>query len=71
MPLDRTKIKRIAVLGANADPAVTGRYGSAYVTPFHATSVLEGIKQAAPRCGRRGENGTKRSEDRKDGYDKG
>jgi beta-glucosidase len=47
LPLDRAKVKRIAVLGANADPAVTGGYGSAYVTPFHATSVLEGLKQAA------------------------
>ena len=46
LPLDRTKIKRIAVIGPNADPAVAGGYGSAFVTPFHATSVLDAIKQA-------------------------
>jgi beta-glucosidase len=48
LPLDRTKVKRIAVIGPNADPAVVGGYGSAFVTPLHATSALEGIKQADP-----------------------
>jgi beta-glucosidase len=48
LPLDRKAIKRIAVIGPNADPAVVGGYGSAWVTPFHAVSVLAGIKQAAP-----------------------
>ncbi len=48
LPVDRDRIKRIAVLGPNADPAVVGGSGSAYVTPFHAASLLAGIKQAAP-----------------------
>ena len=48
LPLDRTKIKRIAVIGPNASPAVAGGYGSAFVTPIHAVSLLEGVKQAAP-----------------------
>lgn len=48
LPLDRARIKRIAVIGANADPAVPGGYGSAYVTPFHAVSVLDGVRHAAP-----------------------
>lgn len=51
LPLDKTKIKRVAVVGANADPAVYGGYGSAFVTPFHAISVLDGIKQAAEASG--------------------
>jgi beta-glucosidase len=47
LPLDRAKVKRIAVIGPNADPAVAGGYGSAFVTPLHTISVLDGIKQAA------------------------
>jgi len=47
LPLDRSKIKRVAVIGPNADPAVVGGYGSAFVTPFHAVSLLDGVKQAA------------------------
>ncbi len=48
LPLDRAKIKRIAVIGPNADPAVSGGYGSAFVTPMHAISLLDGVKQSAP-----------------------
>jgi beta-glucosidase len=48
LPLDRAKDKRIAVLGPNADPAVYGGSGSALVTPFHAVSLLEGVRQVAP-----------------------
>jgi beta-glucosidase len=48
LPLDRTRIKRIAVIGPNAEPAVVGGFGSAFVTPFHATGLLAGIQQAAP-----------------------
>jgi beta-glucosidase len=48
LPLDRAKYKRIAVIGPNAHPAVVGGYGSAFVTPTHAISLLDGIKQAAP-----------------------
>jgi beta-glucosidase len=48
LPLDRTRYKRIAVIGPNAQPAVTGGSGSAFVTPFHAISLLDGIKRAAP-----------------------
>ena len=48
LPLDRAKIKRVAVIGANADPAVAGGYGSAFVTTFHAASVLDGVKRDAP-----------------------
>jgi beta-glucosidase len=48
LPLDRTKIKRIAVIGPNAMPAVIGGAGSAYPSPsVHAVSPLEGIGQGA------------------------
>jgi beta-glucosidase len=48
LPLDRTKYKHIAVIGPNAQPAVVGGSGSAFVTPVHTISVLDGIKHAVP-----------------------
>ena len=45
LPLDRQMIKSIAVLGPNADPAVYCGGGSAFTRVFHATSVLEGLRQ--------------------------
>jgi beta-glucosidase len=47
LPLDRQKIKTIAVLGPNADPAVYCGGGSAFTRVFHATSILEGVRQIA------------------------
>ena len=47
LPLDRSRIKSIAVLGPNADPAVYCGGGSAFTRVFHATSILEGIRQVA------------------------
>jgi beta-glucosidase len=47
LPLDRAKVRRIAVIGPNAHPAVFGGSGSAFVTPIHATSLLDGLKRAA------------------------
>lgn len=46
LPLDRSKIKRIAVIGPNVTPAVVGGAGSAFVTPFHAESLLDGLTRA-------------------------
>ena len=43
LPLDRTRIKTIAVLGPNAYPAVTGGGGSAHTQPFEPVSTLTGI----------------------------
>jgi len=43
LPLDRNKIKSIAVIGPDAYPAVPVGGGSAQVTPFHSVSFLEGI----------------------------
>jgi beta-glucosidase len=48
LPLDRAKIKRIAVIGPNADsvPAVVGG-GNYNGTASHPVTILEGIKQVA------------------------
>ncbi|HEX8141141.1 MAG TPA: glycoside hydrolase family 3 C-terminal domain-containing protein [Pyrinomonadaceae bacterium] len=43
LPLDKRKIKSIAVIGPNAHPAVPVGGGSARVEPFTATSFLEGL----------------------------
>ncbi|NLF40092.1 hypothetical protein GX586_11640 [bacterium] len=47
LPLDRARKPRIAVLGPNADPAVTGGGGSSFTKPFHAVSVLDGVRALA------------------------
>ena len=47
LPLDRHKIKSIAVVGPNADRAAYCGGGSAYAKAFHATSILEGVTQIA------------------------
>ncbi len=51
LPVDRTKVKRIAIIGPNATPAVAGGSGSAFVTPFHTVSLLDGIRAAAAALG--------------------
>ena len=43
LPLDKNKIKTIAVIGPEAYPAVVGGGGSSSVAPFSAVSYLEGI----------------------------
>ena len=43
LPLDKTKIKSIAVIGPDAYPAQVVGGGSAGVQPFTATSYLEGL----------------------------
>ena len=45
LPLDRAKIKRIAVIGANADsmPALLGNYNG---TPSHPVTILDGLRRA-------------------------
>lgn len=40
-------VRRIAVVGPNADPTPVGGGGSAQTTPFHAVSVLDAIKARA------------------------
>jgi len=43
LPLDKSKVKKIAVIGPNVYPAVIGGGGSALTKPFGAVSVLEGL----------------------------
>ncbi len=47
LPLDSSKVKSIAVIGPNADPAVYCGGGSAFTSVFHSISVLDGIKKIA------------------------
>ena len=46
LPLDRSRLKRLAVIGANADaiPMLLGNYNG---TPSHPVTILQGIKEAA------------------------
>ncbi|WP_309398342.1 beta-glucosidase [Cerasicoccus maritimus] len=44
LPFDRTRIKRLAVIGPNAANARLGGGGSASVSPFYAISPLQGIR---------------------------
>ena len=47
LPLDRKKLKKLAVIGPMAHPAVIGGGGSAYNNPWRAISILDGIKAHA------------------------
>jgi beta-glucosidase len=47
LPLDPRKLATIAVVGPNADPAVTGGGGSSLVQPFRPVSVLQGMRSLA------------------------
>lgn len=46
LPFDRTRIKRIVVIGANADsvPVLLGNYNG---TPSHPVTILDGIRKVA------------------------
>ena len=43
LPLDKNKLKTIAVIGPDAYPSVIGGGGSSLVAPFNSVSYLEGI----------------------------
>jgi len=45
LPLDKERIKRIAVVGPTAHPAVMSGGGSAYNKPPYEISILDGIKE--------------------------
>jgi beta-glucosidase len=47
LPLDRTKIKSIAVIGPNSNNTQLGGRWSGEVTPFYRVSVLDGVTKAA------------------------
>lgn len=44
LPLDKTKIKKLAIVGPHAERAITGGGGSSFVSPYYAVSPLEGLK---------------------------
>ena len=50
LPLDRTKVKRLAVIGANADsvPMLLGNYNG---TPSRPVTILRGLQTAAEKAG--------------------
>jgi beta-glucosidase len=45
LPLDRSKIKTLAVIGPHGIKAVTGGGGSSIVSPFYAASPAEALKE--------------------------
>ncbi len=47
LPLDKNQEIKIAVIGINAYPAVTGGGGSSYTRPLHPVSLLEAITTVA------------------------
>ena len=47
LPLDVSRVKKIAVIGPNAAIARTGGGGSSHINPLYAVSPLEGIKKLA------------------------
>jgi beta-glucosidase len=49
LPLHPDKVHSVAVIGAFADQAVIQGDGSSRVTPYHATSPLEGLQLRAPQ----------------------
>ena len=44
LPLNKEKIKKIAIIGPNADVARPTGGGSSYIIPYYAVSALEGIR---------------------------
>ncbi|MCK5740023.1 glycoside hydrolase family 3 C-terminal domain-containing protein, partial [bacterium] len=50
LPLNAYKINKIAVVGPNANPAVTGAGGSSYTAPFEAVSLLDAVRNKLPHA---------------------
>ena len=48
LPLDPSEVRKIALIGPNVHPAVTGGSGSSYVTPNRTVSLLDGLAEVAP-----------------------
>ncbi|MGI6577938.1 MAG: beta-glucosidase [Eubacteriales bacterium] len=48
LPLDKTKTKKIAVIGKLADKANIGDHGSSRVYPAYVVTPLEGLRKIAP-----------------------
>ncbi len=50
LPLDRTAVKKLAVIGKLADKPNLGDQGSSWVRPPYTVTALEGIRRAASDC---------------------
>lgn len=46
LPLDRSRIRRVVLVGSNAERTPVGGGGSGYTEPFESVSVLEGLAAA-------------------------
>ena len=46
LPLDKSKLKNIVVIGPNAERTPVGGGGSGYTTPFHSVSIVDGLRAA-------------------------
>jgi beta-glucosidase len=49
LPIQSNSMKRIALIGPNGDPAVTGGGGSALVQPLYPLSLYEALRRIAPK----------------------
>nr|MDA3861478.1 glycoside hydrolase family 3 C-terminal domain-containing protein [Melioribacteraceae bacterium] len=47
LPLDKSNVKTIAVIGPNGHPAITGGGGSSFVNPLYPKSLFEAIQNIA------------------------
>jgi len=47
LPIKKDKKLKIAVIGINAHPAITGGGGSSYTTPLYPMSLLEAVRKVA------------------------
>ena len=45
LPLDRAKLKSVAVFGPDAHPGVPTGWGSSFVEPFYAVSMVDGLQK--------------------------
>lgn len=45
LPLDRAKLKSVAVFGPDAHPGVPTGWGSSFVTPYYAVSMVDGLQK--------------------------
>jgi len=50
LPLSKSKVKKILVVGPNGEKPATGGGGSSYTTPFGAISIGEALKKLLPNA---------------------
>jgi beta-glucosidase len=47
LPLDKSRIRKIAIIGPNGHPVSSGGGGSSFTTPLHALSLYQAVKKIA------------------------